>query len=69
MEAHAEYLKVREVADGLRVSPLTIYRAIREGRLEAVRLGGNGPLRVPASALETYALPVRGAKAHAVLEA
>ncbi len=60
-------LTVNEVAQGLRVTPLTIYRAIHGGRLEAVRLGENGPFRVPASAVEDYAQPAKGS--HATLEA
>ena len=49
-----------EVARRLRLSPVTVYRAISDGRLDAVRLGGgNGPLRVPAQALDEYARPAR----------
>ncbi len=60
------FLTVSEVAQALRVTPLTIYRAIHEGRLEAVRLGDSGPFRIPANALDAYAAPVRS---HALLEA
>jgi len=62
MEEQQSYLTVQEVAQALRVSPLTIYRAIHEGRLEAVRLGDAGPFRVPADAIDTYAQPVRRTK-------
>jgi excisionase family DNA binding protein len=46
-------LTVAEVAAALRVDVSTVYRAVREGRLRAVRLGGPGSsVRIPASALE-----------------
>lgn len=65
-EVESEYLTVNEVARALRIAPLTVYRAIHEGRLEAVRLGGNGLYRIPAASLDSYARPVRS---HAVVEA
>ncbi len=61
------FLTVHEVAKTFRVTPLTIYRAIHRGRLEAVRLGENGPFRVPAAAIEDYAQPA--SRSHATLEA
>lgn len=39
-----------EAAEVLGISPSSVYRAIREGRIEAVRIRG-GPLRIPASEL------------------
>ncbi|WP_327335896.1 helix-turn-helix domain-containing protein [Streptomyces sp. NBC_01324] len=55
-------LRVKEVADRLRVHPATVYRWIAEGRLPAVRygkpiepgamrLGGGGSIRIPEDAL------------------
>jgi excisionase family DNA binding protein len=55
-------LRVKEVADRLKVHPATVYRWINEGRLPAVRygqpiepgalsLGGGGSIRVPESAV------------------
>jgi excisionase family DNA binding protein len=45
-------LTVGEAAARLRVSRGTVYRYVRSGRLEAVRLGRVGPWRVPSAALE-----------------
>jgi len=48
-------LLVEEVADLLRVSPTTVYRAIREGDLGAVRVGrGSGAIRIPETAYDAY---------------
>jgi excisionase family DNA binding protein len=47
----AEYLTIAEVADELRVSPLTVRRRIRDGELPAIQLGGQGsPVRIPRAA-------------------
>ncbi len=32
-------LRIREAAELLRVSPMTIYRLIREGELQAIKVG------------------------------
>jgi len=62
------YLTVGEVASEMRVIPLTVYRWISDGRLDAVRLGGgNGPLRIPAGALDEFVQPARKAS-NAVVE-
>ena len=47
-----EYLSVGEVAERLRVSRATVYRAIERGDLRALRLNPHGTLRVPAAELE-----------------
>lgn len=55
-------LRVKEVADRLRVHPATVYRWIADGRLPAVRYGkpiapgqpirgGGGSIRIPEDAL------------------
>lgn len=55
-------LRVKEVADRLRVHPATVYRWIADGRLAAVRYGkpiipgtpiagGGGSIRIPEEAL------------------
>ena len=44
-------LTAAEAASTLRVSRQSIYRAIASGRLEAYRVGRDGPLRIPAHAL------------------
>jgi excisionase family DNA binding protein len=49
---HRRYLSVAEVARELDVSRPSVYRAIRSGHLEAIRLQPLGTLRIPASALE-----------------
>lgn len=46
------YLKVREVAELLRVAPMTIYRLIERGELPAVQIGRSR--RIPRSALDAY---------------
>jgi excisionase family DNA binding protein len=46
------YLSVNEVADELRVSRQSVYRAVEAGTLPAIRLQPLGSLRIPASALE-----------------
>jgi excisionase family DNA binding protein len=42
-------LKIEEVAEMLRISRLSVYRMIKDGKLKAVRLplGRKGKLRVP----------------------
>jgi excisionase family DNA binding protein len=49
-------LTVRQVAHRLNVSPLSVRRAIAEGRLGAVKLGdaGSAPLRIDPAELEDY---------------
>ncbi|MEZ5169790.1 MAG: helix-turn-helix domain-containing protein [Acidimicrobiia bacterium] len=39
MALEARLLTVREVADVMRVSPMTVYRLIKSGDLEAIRVG------------------------------
>jgi len=46
------YLRVEAVAEMFDVSKQTIYRAIRSGRLDAVRVGGS--VRVPSEALRVF---------------
>ncbi len=54
-------ITVSEAADRLRCSRLTVYRAISEGRLKAVRLGSErGRLRVSTEALERFLRPAGG---------
>ncbi|MDT0270550.1 helix-turn-helix domain-containing protein [Streptomyces sp. DSM 44915] len=60
-------LRVKEVADRLRVHPATVYRWINDGHLPAVRYGrpvvagaarrGGGAIRVPEEALAEFAAP------------
>jgi excisionase family DNA binding protein len=39
------FLTVREVADAMRVSTMTVYRLIRSGELQAMRVGRSYRLR------------------------
>ena len=48
------YLTVREVAEELRCSPLTVRRMVAAGRLSALRLGGS--LRISREALAALAV-------------
>lgn len=47
-QPHAKLLKVNEVADRLRISKLTVYRMVKDGRLKAIRLpiGRHDELRI-----------------------
>lgn len=46
------FLSVRQVAFILKVHPLTVRRYIKDGKLKAVRIGGN--VRISESALQEY---------------
>lgn len=50
MSEPSEYLRPREVAKRLRVQPHTIYRLLRSGELEGVKVGG--AIRIPVTALQ-----------------
>ena len=45
MDADDRLLTVREVADAMRVSNMTVYRLIRAGDLKAIRVGRNFRIR------------------------
>jgi excisionase family DNA binding protein len=47
-----QFLTVAEVADGMRVSKMTVYRLVHAGELPAVRVGKS--YRVPQDALDRY---------------
>jgi excisionase family DNA binding protein len=52
-------LTVKEAAEAVRVTPLTIRRAVADGSLRAYQLGGAGhTLRIPSRALIEWASPV-----------
>jgi len=54
-------ITVSEAADQLRCSRLTVYRAIGDGRLDAVRLGSKrARLRIPTDALDRFLRPAGG---------
>ena len=52
-------LTVAEASDALRQSEATVYRHIRLGDLEALRVGERGPLRIRAEAVDALLLPAR----------
>ncbi|MCL1897297.1 MAG: helix-turn-helix domain-containing protein [Micrococcales bacterium] len=52
MEHKRHFYTVAEVAQMMRVSPMTIYRLIRSGELRALRVGHS--YRVPAESLEDF---------------
>jgi excisionase family DNA binding protein len=47
-----EWLSAQEVARELRVDVSAIYRAVRAGRIRALRLSPSGPLRINRSVLD-----------------
>lgn len=47
-------LTVRQVAQRCQVHPRTVQRAIRAGRLRAVRIGERGAYRIPAKAADVW---------------
>jgi excisionase family DNA binding protein len=63
-----ELLTVREVAQELRVSPMTVRRHITAGRLSAVRVGRS--IRIRRDAVERFTEPVAPAasRRHVVTE-
>ena len=52
-----DYLTVHEVAGMLRTSRFTVYRRIKNGEIQAVRVGPHGPLRVPRAAIDNLLIP------------
>ena len=52
MTEQPELLTVREVADAIRVSTMTVYRLIRSSALPAIRVGKH--FRIRARDLEQY---------------
>ena len=52
MNEQPELLTVREVADAMRVSTMTVYRLIRSGALRAIRVGKH--FRIRAHDLDHY---------------
>lgn len=61
-DTEMDFLTVREVSNVLRLSILTIYKYIKELKLEAVEFGGH--YRIPRSTLETFIKKHRVEKKH-----
>jgi excisionase family DNA binding protein len=59
ISAPEKLLKPIEVAAELRVTVDSVYRLIASGRLRALRIGEQGPLRVPAAAVDELLRPAR----------
>jgi excisionase family DNA binding protein len=49
-----ELLHVKEAADAVRVHEATIYRAIQDGQLRALRLGEHGRYRIRRTDLDAF---------------
>lgn len=61
-----EYLTVAEVSHRFRVSVPTIYRRCADGTLPHIRIGSDGPIRIPTSQLERLydqGVPIDGSPA------
>ena len=50
--AEAKFLTVAEVATMMRVSKMTVYRLVRSGELESIRVGRS--YRIPDQAVNLY---------------
>jgi len=46
--------KVKEVAEKLRTHPIIVYKLIKEGKLEAIRIGKLKGFRVSEEALDNF---------------
>ncbi len=50
-----EFLKLSEAAKLANVSRVHVWRLVRDGEIEAVRVGeGHGPLRIPSQAFRAW---------------
>ena len=51
----SQYMTVAEVARTLRLSPMTVYRMVNGGQLEAIRTGVNGrTIRVERASVDAH---------------
>lgn len=56
------FFRVAEVAARFEVDKTTVYRLVKAGRLEAIRVGkGRGVVRVPAESLARYEASIAAA--------
>ena len=58
-----EYLTVAEVSTLFRVSVPTIYRRVADGQLPHIRIGNDGPIRIPSGELERWLYSIDSAAA------
>lgn len=56
-----QLFSVKQVGILLKVHPLTVRRYIKEGKLKAIKIGGN--IRIPASSLDNFSEEVKISKA------
>jgi excisionase family DNA binding protein len=54
MAATQRFLTLADVADVLNISVSQVYALVRNGELEAIKIGGRGQWRVEQSRLEDY---------------
>lgn len=54
MAAQQRFLTLADVADVLNISVSQVYALVRNGDLEAIKIGGRGQWRVEQSRLEDY---------------
>ena len=54
-QSKLEFYTVPEVAKRLRVSPMTVYRAVHNGELQAARIGRS--IRIPRAAIDAAVKP------------
>jgi excisionase family DNA binding protein len=54
MAAAQRFLTLADVADVLNISVSQVYALVRNGELEAIKIGGRGQWRVEQSRLEDY---------------
>jgi excisionase family DNA binding protein len=57
----SEYLKPEELADELKISTRTVYRAVDKGELSALRVGEGGrSIRITRAGVDRWLVPARG---------
>lgn len=62
-EKDSNLMTVSEVAQRLRVRPVTIYRALARGDLRGYRIGpGQGAIRIPREAVVAFCKPTENAQ-------
>jgi excisionase family DNA binding protein len=54
MAAESRFLTLADVAEVLNISASQTYALVRNGELEAIKIGGRGQWRVERDKLETY---------------